>query len=85
LPALEQSTASLAPMPTGHLIYVRLGTLMAIPFDPGRLAVTGERLASLIFVQHCFKELKRLVPTMMLGDVPRSCSAKDVEFTGVAA
>jgi serine/threonine-protein kinase len=26
---------------TGHLVYVRLGTLMAVPFDPGRLAVTG--------------------------------------------
>jgi serine/threonine-protein kinase len=26
---------------TGHLIYVRLGTLMAMPFDPVRLAVTG--------------------------------------------
>jgi len=26
---------------TGHLVYVRLGTLMAVPFDPGRLAVSG--------------------------------------------
>jgi len=26
---------------TGHLIYVRLGTLMAVPFDPVRLAVIG--------------------------------------------
>jgi hypothetical protein len=26
---------------TGHLIYLRLGTLMAVPFDPVRLAVTG--------------------------------------------
>ena len=28
-------------MSTGHLIYVRLGTLMAVPFDPVRLAVIG--------------------------------------------
>ena len=28
-------------VPTGHLVYVRLGTLMAVPFDPVRLAVTG--------------------------------------------
>ena len=28
-------------MSTGHLVYVRLGTLMAVPFDPVRLAVTG--------------------------------------------
>jgi serine/threonine-protein kinase len=26
---------------TGHLVYVRLGALMAVPFDPVRLAVTG--------------------------------------------
>ena len=26
---------------TGHLVYIRLGTLMAVPFDPVRLAVTG--------------------------------------------
>jgi eukaryotic-like serine/threonine-protein kinase len=26
---------------TGHLVYVRLGTLMAVPFDPVRLAVIG--------------------------------------------
>ena len=28
-------------VPSGHLIYVRLGTLMAVPFDPVRLAVIG--------------------------------------------
>jgi serine/threonine-protein kinase len=28
-------------VPTGHLVYVRLGTLMAAPFDPVRLAITG--------------------------------------------
>jgi serine/threonine-protein kinase len=27
---------------TGHLVYVRLGTLMAVPFDPVRLTVTGD-------------------------------------------
>ena len=30
---------------TGHLVYVRLGTLMAVPFDPVRLAVTGNATA----------------------------------------
>lgn len=29
-------------VPTGHLVYLRLGTLMAVPFDPVRLAVTGD-------------------------------------------
>ena len=28
-------------VPTGHLVYLRLGTLMAVPFDPVRLAVIG--------------------------------------------
>jgi serine/threonine-protein kinase len=28
-------------VPTGHLVYMRLGTLMAVPFDGGRLRVTG--------------------------------------------
>jgi Tol biopolymer transport system component/predicted Ser/Thr protein kinase len=28
--------------PTGHLVYAQGGTLMAVPFDPQRLAVTGE-------------------------------------------
>ncbi len=27
--------------PTGHLVFVRLGSLMAVPFDPKRLEVTG--------------------------------------------
>jgi serine/threonine-protein kinase len=28
-------------IPTGHLVYVRSSTLMAVPFDPARLEVTG--------------------------------------------
>ena len=28
-------------VPTGHLVYARMGTLMAVPFDPVRLEVTG--------------------------------------------
>ncbi len=28
-------------LPTGHLVFVRLGTLMAVPFDLARLEVTG--------------------------------------------
>ena len=30
--------------PTGHLVYVRAGTLMAVPFDLERLEVTGEAM-----------------------------------------
>lgn len=28
-------------VPTGHLVYVRGGALLSVPFDPSRLAVTG--------------------------------------------
>ncbi len=28
-------------VPTGHIVYARLGTLMAVPFDPVRLVLTG--------------------------------------------
>ena len=28
-------------VPTGHLVYLRNGTLFAAPFDPGRLTITG--------------------------------------------
>ena len=32
-------------LPTGHLVYVQAGALMAVPFDLGRLKVTGAPLA----------------------------------------
>lgn len=32
-------------VPTGHVVYVRAGAMMAVPFDPGRLEVTGPPLA----------------------------------------
>jgi serine/threonine-protein kinase len=31
-------------LPTGHLLYMRLGNLMAAPFDPERAAVTGSEV-----------------------------------------
>lgn len=30
--------------PTGHLVYARAGTLMAVPFDPEGLEVTGDAM-----------------------------------------
>jgi Tol biopolymer transport system component len=32
-------------VPTGHVVYLRAGTLMAVPFDLGRLEVTGASVA----------------------------------------
>ncbi len=53
-------------VPTGHLIYYRAGTLLAVPFDPVRLEVTGgtpetvvEGIAQstgLIGAEYCFSE-----------------------------
>ena len=31
-------------VPTGHLIYVRGTSLIAVPFDPGRLEITGQSI-----------------------------------------
>jgi serine/threonine-protein kinase len=38
---LVESGADARYVPTGHLIYMRRGTLMAVPFDAGRVEVTG--------------------------------------------
>ena len=32
-------------VPSGHLVFVRRGTLMAVPFDPARLTLTGAPVA----------------------------------------
>jgi serine/threonine-protein kinase len=41
---LIQEGASPHYAPTGQLIYAQAGTLMAVPFDPQRLAVTGSSM-----------------------------------------
>jgi eukaryotic-like serine/threonine-protein kinase len=38
---LVESGADARYVPTGHLIYMRRGTVMAVPFDAGRVEVTG--------------------------------------------
>jgi len=39
-------------LPTGHLLYLRAGSLLAAPFDPEALAVTGEPVVVLEGVAH---------------------------------
>ncbi len=39
--ALASNGSDASYVPTGHLVYIRGGTLFAVPFDAGRLAVTG--------------------------------------------
>jgi serine/threonine-protein kinase len=38
---LIENGADARYVPTGHLVFARMGTLMAVPFDPKRLEVTG--------------------------------------------
>jgi serine/threonine-protein kinase len=38
-------------LPTGHIVYAKLGSVLAVPFDVSRLAVTGPPLAVLDDVQ----------------------------------
>jgi serine/threonine-protein kinase len=39
-------------VPTGHLVYLRTGVLMAAPFDPSRLEVTGASIPVMSGVQY---------------------------------
>jgi Tol biopolymer transport system component len=44
---LVQGGTSPHYLPTGHLLFVRAGTLMAAPFDPARLELTGPAVPAL--------------------------------------
>jgi serine/threonine-protein kinase len=44
---LIENGADARYVPTGHLVFLRLGTLMAVPFDPKRLEVTGSEVVVL--------------------------------------
>jgi serine/threonine-protein kinase len=39
---MDRTGHSAVYVPTGHLVYLRTGVLMAAPFDPSRLEVTGQ-------------------------------------------
>ena len=39
---LMQDAADARYLPTGHLVFLRQGTLMAVPFDLNSLDVTGQ-------------------------------------------
>jgi Tol biopolymer transport system component/predicted Ser/Thr protein kinase len=49
---LVQGGTQVSYAPTGHLVFIRGTTLMAVPFDVDRLAVTGEPVALLQGVRH---------------------------------
>ena len=64
-PVLKGS--SVRYLPTGHLVYVRAGTLMAVPFDPVRLEVTGPSVAVLSGVM----EMTRLRNSTVANLIPQ--------------
>ena len=54
-------------LPTGHLVYAQAGTLMAVPFDPSRLEVTGAPVA----VLSGFRQIARLRNSTISNFVPQ--------------
>ena len=55
---------------TGHLVYVRLGTLMAVPFDPVRLAVTGGATGVIDGVMQAANRAATTLPIHWLASSP---------------
>ncbi len=60
---LLENAADAKYVPTGHLVFLRQGTLMAVRFDPDKLEIIGQPFPLMTLVQNWFEELKRLVPT----------------------
>lgn len=71
-------------VPTGHLVYIRLGTLMAAPFDLDRLAVTGGAIG---LVDNVMQAANRNISDMentLAGQVTFSDTGALVYVTGGA-
>jgi hypothetical protein len=51
---LLQDAADARYVPTGHLVFLRQGTLMAVRFDLGRLEVVGQPIALVENVMQAF-------------------------------
>ena len=69
-------------VPTGHLIYVRLGTLMAVPFDPVRLAVTGGATGVIDGVMQAADQLASYIANTGAGQFTVSDTGALVYLTG---
>jgi eukaryotic-like serine/threonine-protein kinase len=61
---LVQDGADARYLPSGHLVFVRKGVLMAVPFDLARLETTGQAVA---VVPHLLQALNSLMPDMNSG------------------
>ena len=69
---------------TGHLIYVRLGTLMAVPFDPVRLAVTGGATGVIDGVMQAADRNRSYMDNTLAGHFTVSDTGSLVYLTGGA-
>ena len=67
---------------TGHLVYVRLGTLMAVPFDPVRLAVTGGATGVIDGVMQAANQGSNYIANTLAGQFTISDSGALVYLTG---
>ncbi len=67
---------------TGHLLYVRLGTLMAVPFDPVRLAVTGGAAGVIDGVMQAANQLASYIANTGAGQFTVSNTGALVYLTG---
>jgi serine/threonine-protein kinase len=67
---------------TGHLIYVRLGTLMAVPFDPVRLAVTGGATGVIDGVMQAANQGANYIANTLAGQFTVSDTGALVYLTG---
>ena len=63
---LVENASSPVYVPTGHLAFVRDGSLLAVPFDPERLKVTGEPLTA---IDHIFQSAGREVALSSEGSL----------------
>ena len=69
---------------TGHLVYVRLGTLMAVPFDPVRLAVTGGTTGVIDGVMQAADRNRSYMDNTLAGQFTVSDTGALVYLTGGA-
>ena len=67
---------------TGHLVYVRLGTLMAVPFDPGRLTVAGGAIGVIDGVMQAANRGGNYMANTLAGHFTVSATGALVYLTG---
>ena len=67
---------------TGHLVYIRLGTLMAVPFDPVRLAVTGGATGVIDGVMQAADRNSNYMANTLAGHFTVSATGALVYLTG---